>query len=103
MAGSREDPFLTPDGVAKIARLARIEGTGSDLALWAAQMEKVVAHVRRINEIPEELLPPADPPAATPQRPDESRPGGGREELVRNAAELRHGHVPVPLVIDPQA
>jgi len=103
MDGSRKNPFLTAEGVAKIARLARIQGDPSDLALWAAQMERIVGHVERINEIPEDELAPVDPPLPTPQRPDEPCAGSGREELARNAGKRSHGHVPVPLVVDPQA
>jgi aspartyl/glutamyl-tRNA(Asn/Gln) amidotransferase C subunit len=94
------DPFLSPAGVAKVARLARIEIPAGELAHWGEQVEKIVDHVNRLREIPDAELPEiADAPETT-LRVDMPVAGSGSGELNRNAGEMSHGHVPVPRVVD---
>jgi aspartyl/glutamyl-tRNA(Asn/Gln) amidotransferase C subunit len=97
---NKKNPFLSPEGVARIAELARLRVAEGELAAWAAQMERIVAHVDRLNEIPEQLLPEPPSPPATPLRLDEPERGEGASELACNAREMAHGQVVVPRVVE---
>jgi aspartyl-tRNA(Asn)/glutamyl-tRNA(Gln) amidotransferase subunit C len=100
MSDGTEDVFLSPEGVARIARLARLRIDPGDLGRWGEQMERIVEHVRKLREIPESELPQPSSPPETTLRLDEAEAGTGREELLTNAASVAHGLVPVPRVVD---
>jgi aspartyl/glutamyl-tRNA(Asn/Gln) amidotransferase C subunit len=94
------NPFLSEEGIARIAALARIRIGQAEIVELSAQLEKILAHVDRLSEIPEQDLPVLPPEPATPLRRDEPKPGDGRVELARNASEVSHGHVAVPRVVE---
>jgi len=98
-AGAK-DVFLSPEGVARIARLARLRIDPLDLGRWGEQMERIVEHVRQLREIAEEELPEPRRPPETTLRLDEATPVQGREALLANAGKVAHGLVPVPRVVD---
>jgi aspartyl/glutamyl-tRNA(Asn/Gln) amidotransferase C subunit len=100
MAGSSDNPFLTPEGIARIAVLARLRVPPAELPAWADQMRKIVVHVDRLREIPDELLPDPAPPFETPIRADAPSAGDGARELERNAGRRAHNHVVVPRVVE---
>ena len=95
-----ENPFLTREGVERIARLARLRLDPAEADAIAPKLEHILAHIERINEIPDAELPEAPPVPPTPLRDDRAVPDAGREELSRNAAVTAHGLVPVPRVVD---
>ena len=95
-----ENPFLTREGIARVARLARLRLAPEEADALAPKLGHVLEHIERIAEIPDADLPEPEPPAPTLLREDRSRPGAGSEELSRNAAVTAHGLVPVPLVVD---
>ncbi len=100
MTSVPENPFLTREGVERIARLARLHLSSGEAEDLAPKLEHILAHIERIAEIPDSELPETDAPPATPLRDDRPVPGEGREELARNAAVTAHGLVPVPRVVD---
>ncbi|MGH9443582.1 MAG: Asp-tRNA(Asn)/Glu-tRNA(Gln) amidotransferase subunit GatC [Thermoanaerobaculia bacterium] len=101
MPRDSEEPLLSPEGIQRIARLARLRIEPEDLGRWGVQMMRIVDHVRKLREIPDGELPePAAPPETT-LRLDEASPGDGRQELAANAGQLSHGLAPVPRVVDP--
>ena len=100
MTSGFENPFVSREGVEKIALLARLHLTPGEAEALAPKLEHILSHIERLAEIPEAELPEPGAPPATPLRPDRAIPGGGREELARNAAVTAHGLVPVPRVVD---
>jgi aspartyl-tRNA(Asn)/glutamyl-tRNA(Gln) amidotransferase subunit C len=94
-----ENPFLTREGIARLARLARLRLAPEEIDALAPKLAHVLGHIERIAEIPDAELPDPEPPAATILREDRPVAGTGSEELSRNAAVTAHGLVPVPLVV----
>jgi len=95
-----ENPFLSKEGVERIARLARLRLRPDEAEELAPKLEHVLEHIERIAEIPDADLPEPGALPPTPLRNDRPVAGGGREELARNAAVISHGLVPVPRVVD---
>ena len=100
MTSVPENPFLSREGVERVARLARLRLEPGEAAELAPKLEHILAHIERIGEIPEAELPEPEASPATPLRADQPVPGTGRAEIARNAAVTAHGLVPVPRVID---
>ena len=100
MTSELENPFLSREGVERIARLARLHLAPGEADGLAPKLEHVLSHIERIAEIPDADLPEPEAPPATPLRADRPVAGEGREELARNAAVTSHGFVPVPRVVD---
>ncbi len=100
MENPPENPFLTPEGIARVAELARLRVAPEELAAWAVQMRRIVAHVDRLREIPEHLLPESAPTFDTTLRADVPCAGDGAEEIERNAGQQAHRHVVVPRVVE---
>lgn len=92
--------FLTPSGIAGVARLARLELAPDELTRLARELESILRHIETIAEIPEGDLPEPDPADATPLRADTPVAGDGRAEIAANARAIAHGLVPVPRVVD---
>ena len=100
MSADARATFLTPSGIAGVARLARLALTPEEFSRLAPQLESIVRHIEKIAEIPDAELPEPDPPHATPLRADAPVPGDGRQELATNARATAHGLIPVPRVVD---
>jgi aspartyl-tRNA(Asn)/glutamyl-tRNA(Gln) amidotransferase subunit C len=90
---------MTSDEVRRVAELARLAVPEEELPGLISQMERIVAHVDRLRELPEELLPDPELPAETVLRVDAPAEGGGDRELEANAKTMAHGHVVVPRVV----
>jgi aspartyl-tRNA(Asn)/glutamyl-tRNA(Gln) amidotransferase subunit C len=100
MTSALENPFLSREGVERIARLARLRLAPGEAEDLAPKLEHILAHIERIAEIADADLPEREAPPPTPLRVDRPVAGEGREELARNAAVMSHGLVPVPRVVD---
>ncbi len=100
MNNGPKETFLSPEGIERIARLARLRINPLDLGRFREQMERIVEHVRHLREIPESELPDPRRPPETTLRLDEACQGSGKESLTANAGRLAHGLVPVPRVVD---
>jgi aspartyl/glutamyl-tRNA(Asn/Gln) amidotransferase C subunit len=92
--------FLSPSGIERIARLARLRLDAEEFGVLAPQLRDILGHIEKIAEIPESALAEAPMPPATPLRPDHAVVGDGWAELSENAGATAHGHVPVPRVVD---
>jgi aspartyl-tRNA(Asn)/glutamyl-tRNA(Gln) amidotransferase subunit C len=93
-------PSISREVVAHVAELARLELSDPELDQYAAQLERILAYVDQLKDVPESLLPP---PAAggrsMPLREDRVVAGAGRRALDQNAPEISHDHVVVPRVV----
>ncbi|MGI8957973.1 MAG: Asp-tRNA(Asn)/Glu-tRNA(Gln) amidotransferase subunit GatC [Chthoniobacterales bacterium] len=87
--------------VAYVARLARLELSDEETALFQSQLAQVLEHVEKLREVDVEGVEPAA--HAAPQfdilRTDETRPGLTQEEALRNAPRAAHGLFIVTKVI----
>jgi aspartyl-tRNA(Asn)/glutamyl-tRNA(Gln) amidotransferase subunit C len=100
MTSDPKAAFLTPSGIERIARLARLRLDAADFDVLAPQLQDILGHIEKIAEIPESALAETAPPPATPLRDDRPVAGDGWAELSENAGATAHGHVPVPRVVD---
>jgi aspartyl-tRNA(Asn)/glutamyl-tRNA(Gln) amidotransferase subunit C len=90
---------VTPEIVRRVAELARLRLPENELALWTDQLGRIVSYIDQIEQIPEEAFGNPAPPPATPLRPDDPRPGSGRQALEDGAALLFEGFGVVPRVV----
>ncbi|CAN5562949.1 Asp-tRNA(Asn)/Glu-tRNA(Gln) amidotransferase subunit GatC [soil metagenome] len=97
-----DDPGRNNFDVAYVARLARIELTAEETALFQTQLAQVLKHAARLQEVNVDGIEPAA--HASPQfdvlRADETRPGLTQEEALRNAPRAANGLFLVPKVIE---
>ncbi|MGH8094197.1 MAG: Asp-tRNA(Asn)/Glu-tRNA(Gln) amidotransferase subunit GatC [Chthoniobacterales bacterium] len=88
--------------VAYIARLARLELTAEETALFQTQLAQVLEHAARLRELDLDDVDPAAHafPIFDVLREDEPRPGLTQEEALRNAPRSAHDLFIVPKVIE---
>jgi len=89
---------LTPDDVADLARLARIELTDDELELLAPQLDVILESVAHVADVAAEDIPPTSHalPLTNVFRPDEVRPSLPLADALAGApaAELDRFRVP---------
>lgn len=87
--------------VAYIARLARLDLTAEETALFQSQLAQVLEHAEKLREVDVEGVEPAAHavPMFDVLRKDESRPGLTQEEALRNAPRSADGLFLVTKVI----
>ena len=90
---------ITPSEVQHIAHLARLELTEDEIAHYSEQLSAIIEHFSRLQELDASAVSalPAEP---TPMRPDASRPGLRREDLLRNAPAVENEQFRVPPVFE---
>lgn len=88
--------------LAYVARLARLELSPEETALFQSQLAQVLEHAAKLGELNLENVAPAA--HASPQfdvlRADASRPGLTQEEALRNAPRTANGLFIVTKVIE---
>jgi len=100
---SSERRAVTLGIVRSVAQLSRLSLPEEDLGRWTDQLGRIVSYIDQIEAIPEEAGSEAsdgsDDVPPTPVRPDEPRPGYGREALETNAPRRFQGFGVVPRVV----
>lgn len=88
--------------VACIARLARLDLTAEETALFQTQLAQVLEHAAKLAEVDLEGVEAAAHafPIFDVLREDEPRPGLTQEEALRNAPRSARGLFIVPKVIE---
>ena len=89
------------DTIQYIARLAKLEFTEEEAARFSGEFEKILGYMENIGK--EELTEPDGNPESgteTVLRKDEVKRFGRRQELFRNAKEMRDGFLAVPKVLE---
>ena len=88
--------------VAYVARLARLELSAEETALFQTQLARVLEHAARLQQLNLDGVEPAA--HASPKfdvlRADEARPGLSQEEALRNAPRTANGLFIVTKVIE---
>lgn len=91
--------------IKKIAKLAHLDLTEEEVALYVPQMADIVAYVDHLNELDTENVEPAtggltpDEEAFNAMRPDTPHESLGQELAVDQAPTASHGYFRVPKVL----
>ena len=93
---------VTPAEVQAVAFLARVHLADGQAQHVAAQMDQILAYVRKLQAIPTQAIEPTSHvlPLANVTRPDQTVPSLSPEEAVRLAPDRRGHLVRVPKVVD---
>lgn len=91
---------LTPEEVKHIAKLAHLELSDEQLALYREQLSDILDHIAKLNELDTaDISPMANAvEGASPLRADEPRPSLPTEKLLQNAPSAEAGQFKVPAV-----
>lgn len=92
---------LTADVVAKVARLARLELSDSDVERFTGQLRDVLGHFADVDALDlSDVEPMSQPyPIANVLRDDEVRSGLDRDEVLAVAPAADQGQFRVPPVV----
>jgi len=93
---------LSPQEVEHIAKLARLQLTNEQKARYRGQLEAILDHVARLQELDTKDVPPTASVSVgkMPLRADESRPGLSKDDLLKNAPKQDDGQFQIPPVFE---
>ena len=96
---------LTPDDVADLARLARIELTPAELAHLAPQLDVILESVARVADVAADDVPPSSHalPLTNVFRKDELRPSLPRDLVLAAAPAAEQDRFRVPRILGEEA
>lgn len=96
---------LTPDDVAALARLARIELSADELAHLAPQLDVILGSVARVAEVAAGDIPPTSHalPLTNVTRPDVPHECLPRDEVLAQAPAAEEGRFRVPRILGEEA
>jgi aspartyl-tRNA(Asn)/glutamyl-tRNA(Gln) amidotransferase subunit C len=91
------------DEVRKVAKLARLDLSETDLATMAQQLSGILSYMDQLKELNTDGVEPmAHPlPIQNVFRPDELRPSLPVDEALRNAPARSGDFFAVPAILDP--
>jgi aspartyl-tRNA(Asn)/glutamyl-tRNA(Gln) amidotransferase subunit C len=92
---------ITPEEVARVARLARLDLPEDKLGLFAVQLGDILTYMDKLAEIDTSDVEPMFTPVehVTVTRPDEVRVEYSREDVLRNAPEQDGTYFIVPKIV----
>jgi aspartyl-tRNA(Asn)/glutamyl-tRNA(Gln) amidotransferase subunit C len=95
-------PSLSPDEVAHLARLSRLDLTPAELVEYGAQLDVILGAVARVAEVAADDVPPTTHavPVVNVVRRDELRSGLTQEEALSGAPAVVEGRFRVPRILD---
>jgi len=93
---------LSLQEVEHIARLARLELTDEQKRRYRGQLEAILDHVAKLQELDTEDVPPTTSVSVGQVllRMDEPRPGLSKDELLKNAPKQDDGQFQIPPVFE---
>ena len=93
---------LTPEDLASIAQLARLEIDPAEVDEYVAKLGSILDLVAQLDQVDTGAVVPMAHPLNMVQRlrPDEVTESDHREQYQQNAADVSHGLYRVPRVID---
>jgi aspartyl-tRNA(Asn)/glutamyl-tRNA(Gln) amidotransferase subunit C len=93
---------LTLQEIEHIARLARLELTDEQKALYREQLSAILDYVAKLQELDTAHVPPTAGGSVSqmPLRADEPRPGLSLDQLLANAPQKQDGQFKVPPVFE---
>ena len=92
---------VTKNDVKKIAELARLEFTETELENYTTEMNKMLDYVDKLNELNTQNVQPLSHPIENTNvfREDEVKQSTNRVEALKNAPDKSSEHFKVPKVI----
>ncbi len=92
---------ITPEEVAKVARLARLDLPQDKLTLFAAQLGDILTYMDKLSEIDTSDVEPMFSPVehVTVTRPDVVNKEYEREDILSNAPEQDGEYFIVPRIV----
>jgi aspartyl-tRNA(Asn)/glutamyl-tRNA(Gln) amidotransferase subunit C len=92
---------LTPQDVAELARLARIQLTDDELAHLAPQLDVILKSVAHVSDVAADDIPPTSHalPLTNVFRPDVVTPGLTADEALSGAPEQEGQRFKVPRIL----
>jgi aspartyl-tRNA(Asn)/glutamyl-tRNA(Gln) amidotransferase subunit C len=95
-------PRITPEAVHRVARLARLSLSESEVERLTRELDQILGYVEALQELDTSGIEPTAHAMclATPLRDDEPEPGIDPDLAVANAPEAIHGAFVVPKVIE---
>jgi aspartyl-tRNA(Asn)/glutamyl-tRNA(Gln) amidotransferase subunit C len=96
---------ITPDEVAHLARLARLELAPEELAHLAGQLDVILGAVAAVAEVAAADVPPTSHPLPLTNvtRPDEPRPCLTSAQALAGAPAAQDGRFRVPRILGEEA
>lgn len=93
---------LSLQEIEHIAKLARLELTEEQKARYREQLEAILDHVARLQELDTKDVPPTASVSVgqMPLRVDEPRPGLARDDLLKNAPHQEGEQFKIPPVFE---
>jgi len=93
---------LSLQEVEHIARLARLQLTDEQKARYRKQLEAILDHVAKLQELDVRDVPPTASVSVgqMPLRMDEPRPGLEKDDLLKNAPQKDDGQFKIPPVFE---
>jgi len=92
---------LTIKEVEHVALLARLQLKEEEKLAFAEQLSSILEYVDKLNELATDEVEPLTHilPVFNVFRPDESKPGSPREEILANAPLVEDGQYKVPKIM----
>lgn len=92
---------ITPEQVAKVAKLSRLDLPQEKLELFAGQLGDILNYMDKLGELDTDSVEPMYSPVShtTPLRKDEVRKDYTREEVLSNAPEQDGKFFIVPRIL----
>ena len=93
---------LSLQEVEHIAKLARLELTDEQKTRYRGQLEAILDHVAKLQELDTKDVPPTTgiSDGQMSLRADEPRPGLSKDELLKNAPKQDDGQFEIPPVFE---
>jgi aspartyl-tRNA(Asn)/glutamyl-tRNA(Gln) amidotransferase subunit C len=92
---------ITPDEVAHIALLGRLQLTEEEVEHYTPQIDQILGYFRQLQKLDTSDIPPTSHAIQLTNvwREDRSRPSLAADEAVANAPEARDGLFIVPRIV----
>lgn len=92
---------VTKEDVKKIAELARLEFSDSEIVNYTTEMNKILGYVEKLNELDTNNVDPLSHPIENTNifREDKTKSSTDREKALGNAPDKTSEHFKVPKVI----
>ena len=93
---------VTKDDVKKIAELARLEFSDSEIVNYTSEMNKILGYIEKLNELDTKDVEPLSHPIENKNifREDITKKSTDREKALSNAPDKTSEHFKVPKVIN---
>ena len=102
MVNTMQEPRISREEVAHVARLARLELSGAELEQMRLELERILAYIDKLRALPTDGVEPTSHavPLVNVMRDDEPAPSLPPSEMLANAPDPAGGRFRVPRIIE---